>query len=272
MSFLFCPLMGSRIAARRHAVGIAFALFCCAPFAVMANAEAPEQKNVWGLGVGVASTQKAYKSIDRDTTPVPLLHLDNPYFRFFGTGIEAKLPELALSETQRLNFGLIGRYEGSGYKAGDSPALAGMAERKGGLWAGVKVEWQTAFANVRADWTHDVSGNSKGQQVKLEANQSWLIGNDFTLTPRIGMAWRDGKYTDYYYGVRSDEVRIDRPAYRASSSLDVEIGVQGLYAFNKHHSIMLDMQAIRLSSEIANSPLTDRTTENRLFLGYAYYF
>ena len=50
------------------------------------------------------------------------------------------------------------RYEGAGYEASDSPALAGMDERKGGLWAGAALRWRGApgerrrgFVRARCD-------------------------------------------------------------------------------------------------------------------------
>ncbi|HEJ9097154.1 TPA: MipA/OmpV family protein [Serratia odorifera] len=272
MNALYRPLFGSRTPIPPHATATACYLLLCWSFSTLAQPATVEQESVWGLGVGVVSSQKAYKSIDRDTSVMPLLHVDNRYFHFFGTGLELKLPGLALSETQRLNFGLIGRYDGAGYHADDSPVLDGMAERKGGLWGGVRIEWQTALVNLHADWTHDVSGNSKGQQIALAADRSWRIGDSVTLTPRFGLTWHDDKYTDYYYGVRAEEARAGRPAYQGEAGIDVEIGMRAIYAFNPHHAVMFDVQATRLSTEIGDSPITERTTENRFFLGYAYYF
>lgn len=229
-------------------------------------------KLTWGIGLGVASTQEPYIDIDRDNTVLPLLHVENRYFRFFGTTLEAKLPGLKLSETNKINFGLIGRWDGSGYEASDSWALDGMAERKSGIWAGVKVEWLTHIVNVRADWTHDVSSHSKGQQVNLGIDRSWKLGSRITLTPRIGATWYDSKYIDYYYGVRAEEVRSGRPQYLGESGYSAEAGLQLRYRFNEHHSLMLDARVRSLPSEIKDSPLVDGSTENRISIGYMYQF
>ncbi|WP_286903032.1 MipA/OmpV family protein [Vreelandella sedimenti] len=234
--------------------------------------EANSDETTWGLGVGAVSSQEPYTDVDRDNTALPLLYVENRYVRFFGTTLEAKLPDLTLSESNQINFSLIGRWDGSGYEPGDSWVLEGMEERESGLWAGAKVEWQTSIANVSADWTHDVASNSKGQRLNLGLDRSWQMGAHLTLTPRIGATWHDDNYVDYYYGVRSNEARPGRPEYQGESSVSAEIGLQSVYRFNNHHSIMFDVQATTLASETKDSPLVDDSTINRVLLGYMYHF
>ncbi|WP_054179215.1 MipA/OmpV family protein [Trabulsiella odontotermitis] len=225
----------------------------------------------WGIGAGVASAQKPYKGVSRDTTPLPLLYFDNQYLHFFGTEAEIKLPGVTFSETQRLNMGLIGRYDGSGYDADDADILDGMAKRKGGFWGGAKIEWQNPWVTLTADWTHDLSGNSKGHRARLGAERRWQWG-DLSLTPRVVGNWHDKKYVDYYYGVRADEARDWRPAYQGKASFDAEFGLLSVYRFSAHHSVMLDLEITPLSSEVKESPLVDRSREDRIFLGYMYRF
>ncbi|WP_459615948.1 MipA/OmpV family protein [Bordetella sp. 2513F-2] len=239
--------------------------------AFAADPDGPES-TTWGIGLGVAGTQKAYTDIDREYTPIPLLRYENKYLRFFGTTLEAKLPGLTLSESQELRFGLIARYDGAGYEADDSWALDGMDERKGGFWAGAKIEWRSDIVNLHAEWTHDISGHSKGQSLSLGAERTWQLSQRLSLTPRVGATWHDDKYVDYYYGVRAHEALAWRPAYEGKSGFDTEVGLQAVYDFNKHHSVMLDLQLTRLSSDAKDSPLVDRSTENRVFLGYMYRF
>lgn len=230
-----------------------------------------DEATSWGLGIGVATTQKPYTGIDREYTPLPVLYVENAYFRFLGTTAEFKLPAWQLSETQQLNAGLIARYDGTGYASDDADILQGMAKRKGGLWAGVKLEWQNPLVTVFTDWTHDISANSKGQRIRVGAEHAWQWG-EFTLTPRVVANRYDSEYVDYYYGVRSDEAREWRPAYQGDASVNSEIGLNGRWRFRAHHMLMVDLQATLLASEIKDSPLVDRTNENRFFVSYLYTF
>jgi outer membrane protein len=233
---------------------------------------AEDGKLTWGLGFGVTSSQEAYIDVDRDTSVLPLLHVENKYLRFFGTTLEGKLPSWHLSETSRINFRLLGRWDGSGYEEDDSWILDGMDKRKGGVWAGAKIEWQNSLVNVSADWTQDVSGHSKGQRFSLGLDRSWKFGERFTLTPRAGVIWHDSKYVDYYYGVRAHEARAWRPEYHGKSGVSAEFGLQGVYRYDKHHSLMFDARVRSLPSNIKDSPLVDGSTDNRISIGYMYRF
>lgn len=237
-----------------------------------ANSASLQDETRWGLGVGLVSTQKPYRDINRDNTPIPLLYVENRYFRFLGTELEAPLPVWQLSESQQLQFSVIGRYDGSGYKADDSPALEGMAERKSGVWAGARAAWQSDWLDLHADWTHDISGNSNGQEISAGVERSWQISNSINLAPRISAVWSDSKSLNYYYGVRDDEVRSGRAAWQGGSGVTVEVGMQGVYEFTRHQSLIIDFKAARLPSAVSDSPLVDRSNENRLFIGYHYHF
>ena len=72
--------------------------------------------------------------------------------------------------------------------------------------------------------------------------------------------------------MRDAEARPDRPAYRADAGVNVEAGVNGIYMFDRHHSAMLGVSATRLSTAVTDSPLVDRSSESRVFLGYLYRF
>jgi len=226
----------------------------------------------WGLGLGAGVKQQAYRGMDRDTKALPLLQFENQYVKVFGPGLELKLPGLRISDTQRLSFGLIGKYDGSGYEAEDSPFLAGMEERKGGLWAGGQVKWENDLANLSARWTADASGNSKGQQFSLGLERSFRLGQQFMLSPRLVATWQDRKTVDYYYGVRAGEARAGRAAYQGESGVNTELALRGMYLFDRQHSLFVDVGVTRLHAGIKNSPLVDRSSESNVFVGYMYRF
>jgi len=247
------------------------ALAAALPLASYAQAPV-EQGASFGIGVGVASSQKAYAGIDRETKVIPLLQYENQYIRVQGLGVEVKLPGLVISDTQRLNLSLVGRSAPAGYEASDAPILRGMAERKSSIWVGAKAEWKSSLANVSLDWTSDVSGHSKGQKLNVGVAHTWRAAPGLMITPRIGATWQDGKYNDYYYGVRSGEARAGRAAYRPGAGTSPEAGLTGVYMFNRHHSVMLGASVTGLPTAVKNSPLVDRSTENRVFMAYTYRF
>jgi outer membrane protein len=233
---------------------------------------AREGETSWGVGIAAVSKQDAYRGVDRDTLALPMLSYENRWFRFAGLGAEIKLSRVDFGNQQALDFRLVGKYSGDGYEADDAPILSGMDERKGGFWAGVKATWHNDIAQLSAEWTADASGHSKGNRFALTLEKTWRLGQRVMLTPRLGAIWLDKKAVDYYFGVRSHEVTVTRPAYLGQSTTNAEVGLRGAYLFDRHHSVFLDVGVTRLGKEIKNSPLVDRSNENRVLMGYLYRF
>jgi len=229
----------------------------------------------WALGVGAITMDKAYAGIDRDTMAIPFIQYENRWVSIAGPQVGFKLLSLDLAPAQSLNLDLVARYDGSGYDDDDiedTPVLAGMRERKSGFWAGARIEWKTGWVDVSAEALGDASGNSKGKRFNLGVERTWHIGERVVLTPRVTASWNDEKYVDYYYGVRADEARAGRAAYRGASGVNAEVGIRAIYLFDRRHSMFVDLEATRLAKEIKDSPLVDRSTGNRVFVGYLYRF
>lgn len=261
------------VSALAAALFCAFPVFAAPPMEVGAEAESSSWS--WGLGIGAMSKQKAYAGYDRENkvVPIPMVRFENQYVRVSGPGVEVKLPTVRINEAHKLKFAIVGRYDfSSGYEADDSPRLAGMSERKGSFWAGAKVAWENDLANVTAEWAGDASGHSKGQLLSLGIDRTWRFGNHVMLTPRLSATWQDSKYVDYYYGVRNEEARVGRAVYHGDGGMSARLGVRGVYRFDRHHSVLLDVGVTSLASEIKNSPLVDRSTENSVFFSYGYRF
>lgn len=282
MSLRLRPLLSLRPAnlaafvARRLAFSVlAHALFAPA-LALADDADVkpgePTSGSTWGLGVAAISTQKAYAGIDRDNRALPLVYFENRWVRVFGPRVEFKLPSVDVGSSQKIDFSLVARYDENGYEPDDAPILSGMEERKSGFWAGGKVTWRNSVADLSAEVLADASGHSKGQRATLQLERTFRFGDHVMLAPRLGASWLSKKYVDYYYGVRDNEVRADRSAYVGESTVNAELGARATYRFNASHAMFVDVGVTSLGNEIKNSPLVDRSTENRVSVGYLYRF
>ncbi|QGL80176.1 hypothetical protein GPNADHDJ_01130 [Stenotrophomonas maltophilia] len=258
--------------ARVSALATVFA--CAAPaFAQQPPGEGEPEDSSWGLGLAVMSVQNAYKGTDRETKVLPMISYENRFVKLGGPNLELKLPGIELSGSQRLNFGVTTQlFDGAGYEAKDSPALAGMAERKSSIWVGAKMEWENDLADVKLEWLGDASGKSKGQRLALGLERKIMLSPRLMLIPQVGVEWVDKKYVNYYYGVRDSEATAGRSAYTGKATLNPEISLSGIYRFDRHHSMMLNVGVRSFGKEIKNSPIVGRSTENRVMLGYKYSF
>ncbi|KAA8995872.1 MULTISPECIES: MipA/OmpV family protein [Pectobacteriaceae] len=222
--------------------------------------------STWALGAGVAVVQKPYRDIDTDVVPLPLFSYENRW-------ISASVPKLDLKllSNESVTLSLRARYAGDGYDADDSPFLAGMDDRKGSIWAGGAMMWKTGIVDLSAEVLGDVSGNSKGSRAKLQAERRFSSGA-FGITPRLGVAWVDSKFVDYYYGVRRSEARPNRGFYEGESATNVEAGVRMDYTLARRHTLFLDASATRFGSAIKDSPLVDSSSQTMVSVGYLYRF
>lgn len=238
--------------------------------AAWAQAGGPEgsagEASPWGLGLGVAYDRKPYRDFDDKAQALPLVAYENRWVSIFGPRVDLKLPSAG-----PVSFRLRAAYSGDGYEDDDSPYLAGMDERKSSFWLGGAAVWRNSVANLSAEWLGDASGHSKGQKFKLQAERRFQAGA-FDFTPRLAAHWVDSKYVDYYYGVKSSEVRLGRTAYDGDSTVNVEAGLRIGYGITPRQSVFLDLSTTRLGSGIKDSPLVDRSSMNGVRIGYFYRF
>ena len=94
----------------------------------------------------------------------------------------------------------------------------------------------------------------------------------FTFSPNVAAVLLDRKTVDYYYGVRADEARFDRPQYDGRHTLNTALGLRTGYAVTLNQTVTLDVGTTFFGSGIKESPLVDRSTQPNFRLGYVYRF
>lgn len=229
------------------------------------SAAAPSSQWTAGLGVGVK--RKPYTGMDNDSSVIPVLGYENSYIRFLGTTLDVKLGSAAgVSFTARSKFDV-----GSAYEASDSLSLAGMAERKGSVWLGGTASWRSGDSKLSLELLADVSGNSKGRQLKLGAEHRFRYGQ-LQLTPYVAASVRDGKYVDYYFGVRPEEATSGRPAYAGRRTTDAEVGLRVDYAVTPRQTLVIDLSSESFGSSVKASPIVDRSSAPAARFAYLYRF
>lgn len=229
-------------------------------------AEGDAPRSTWAAGLAVMPETQAYRDFDDKLRVLPLLTFENRWVRVFGPGVELKL-----GRSGPLSYGLTASYARDGYDAGDSPFLAGMDKRRASAWLGGRLGLRTEFASLSAHWQADASGHSKGQKLRLGAERRLALG-EVGLTPRLSATWLDGKFINYYYGVRMGEVRADRAAYTPGSTVNTELGLRVDYRLAPQQTVFADVGVTLLGSAIKRSPLVDRSTLPELRVGWLYAF
>ncbi len=247
--------------------GMAFTLLLARPVQAEDRFPSLQSENFeWGLGIGALIEDAGYQNIGSETNGQPVLYLANQDFRFFANQFNWNFLN---NQTYSLGLEVEARFDG--FEPDDDAFFTGMEERDDGVYGGLRGEWKSSVANFVFEWMQEVSGDSDGAYGSL--NAYWTIDTGFgQLVPKIALEYYDRKYSDYYFGVRADEVRPDRPAYAPDSSIGFDVGIDYIRSFNTNHRLIGSIKYRRYDSEVSDSPLIESDGSPRFVLGYFYSF
>lgn len=217
---------------------------CAAPAVAM-----PEGQ--WSAGLLAIVRDVPYRQTDTDVTVVPALQYEGPRAYLRGLRLGWRMagdrsggPDLILQARM------------DGYAAKDSPYFDGMATRRRSLDGGLAWRQALGFGVLDASLTGDLLGRHRGQQATLAWGYPWQRGR-LLLQPQLGLRWWSARSADYYAGVRPEEARPDRPAYRPGSALIREAGVGAVYRIDTRWTLFGRLGYERLPDSLSHSPLVD---------------
>ena len=218
-------------------------------------------------GVGGGAVREPYRGVDTKARVLPLLIYENKWVSVALPTLDAKL-----GSTGPVSWRLRTRFGFDGYKAKDSPFLAGMERRKESLWVGGAAIWDGGeLGELSVEALGDALGNSKGRILALQYEKRFDFG-DLAVTPRLGVRGVDRKYVDYYFGVRAGEATALRSAYQGDSATQTEAGLRLTYAMGGRQMLFMDVAGLKLGKPVETSPLVERRYQASLFAGWLYRF
>ena len=231
------------------------------PAAALEQEDAKQGPPRWTFGALVIDRADPYVDIDRDPLLVPLLRFEGE--RAYLRGLRAGW---RLVDGDRFELAGLAQARVSGYEAKDSPALAGMAERRPSLDLGLAGTWRTPIGGFELALLHDALDRSGGSEASLTWAVPFRRGN-WGFLPALAVHWRDADLVDYYYGVRPGEALPDRPAYRGESALVPEISLLLERRLAPQWSLFARIGHSRYPGEISDSPIVEREHGTSLMLG-----
>lgn len=242
----------------------------CGGGVVFADEQQPANKTgetSFSAGPAVVVTGKPYKGMDATVYPIPFIMYRNG--RFFVSGATAGYRLLAGDSWA---FDGIGKWRFDGYDPDDSDDLKGMDKRRmtadlGGTFSAFG-DWGT----FKVTALKDALSEYDGEEISVSYSRT-LQEDKLGITPFVGLAWLSGNLTDYYYGVRSDEVRAGRrPAYDAGADLNWFAGLNASYELDEKWSLFAGFTYELLGGEITDSPIVDDDYTISILAGAMYKF
>lgn len=275
----------SRVAARLHTslkrclAAASIAWLALIAGAVRAQEAAPRQDltpmpvarsfNLIGIGMGIIPEFSGARDFRPLVLPVIRASWkDKAFLNALQAGVW-----LLDSEDKTLRFGLAiePRF---GWEGKDGTPAAGMQRRAFSFEAGPNLQWRTPLGVVNANWYQDISGASNGQTAQLQFIRPlphFRGGGALRLNGMVGAQWFAAKTNHYYFGVRPDEATAQRPAYAAGSTVNLQLGLNGVYLLG-HGSILFGAIGNWLGDEAAQSPIVETRFQPIAYVGYGINF
>ncbi|WP_218074133.1 MipA/OmpV family protein [Escherichia coli] len=235
--------------------------------AVSLNTAHAESSLTLGTGIGlVASPYKEYTT-DIWLFPAVSYNSDSFWFRGLGGGYY-------LWNDMTDTLSVMAYWSPMYFKPDDSNdyRLRWLDNRKSTLMAGISWSHNTSYGFLRTSLAADVLNNSNG----VVGDVAWLyryVNGGFILTPGIGVEWSSQKQNNYYYGVsRSESVRSGLKAYDVTNDWAPYLEVSANYNFVGNWSVYGTARYSRLSDEVKNSPMVDKSWDGLFSTGITYRF
>lgn len=237
------------------------ALFAATSPALAQQPQAPR----WTLGALVIDRDAPYRGLDEDLMVVPLVRFEGEraYFRGLRGGFR-------LIESPGYELAVFGQPRMDGYDSKDSPFLAGMADRRGSLDLGLASTWTSGkFGALELSVAADALDRSGGFEVAAGWTGQFRAGG-WVFLPGATLRWQDASLVDYYYGVRTAEARLGRPAYSAGAAVTPELSLLATRALGERWNLFARAGHAWLPSQVTDSPLVDRNGSTSLLIGIGY--
>ncbi|WP_395794536.1 MipA/OmpV family protein [Aquimonas sp.] len=220
----------------------------------------------WSAGVMGIVRDTPYREADSDSLVVPSLGYEGERLYLRGLNLGWKFDPDAAIEIE-----LIARARLDGFEAKDSPVFAGMQERERSLELGASAGRALGPGRIEFAAFADVLDRSGGQELDLMWRGDFGRG-PFRIQPEAGLRWQSADLVDYYFGVRPSEATASRAAYRAGSAVLPRIAINALAPLGGRWSLFARVSVDDLPDEITDSPLVERGSERRAFVGLVYGF
>jgi len=147
-----------------------------------------------------------------------------------------------------------------------------LDKRHGTAMAGLAYSHNEDWGTIRTAVLGDVLDNSNG--IIADATYLYTFKQDnWSLVPGVGVTWNSANQNKYYYGIDSNESRRSGlDSYKPSGGFDPYVELSARYDINHDWQAFFTGRYIRLSSEVKDSPMVNKSYTGVLWTGVTYTF
>ncbi len=153
----------------------------------------------------------------------------------------------------------------------DDPVPLKPPKRDYAIEAGFETLFDGAWGAATLRAFHDVSGTHDGYEVSASYSFRHTRGR-FSVSPSVGLTWKDDALSNYYWGVHPDEASFVLAPYDARGGLSWEAGLRGTYYLTKRTRLAMSANYERLQHSVEQSPIVAENHVFGYFAGVAWSF
>jgi outer membrane protein len=239
---------------------------------VLADGTSGQQTGVpeGGLAIGasLSDANPGYVGYHSEVLPVPLVSYRTG--RFFLAGPTAGV---VASQGDHYTVSFMLLPELMRLRSSASPVLSGLGSRQWTIDGGMNVSFRDSWGDVSLGAFHDILDRNNGTQIRFQYSYPIPLGSG-QLSPGVGLTWESANYTNYYYGVTTEEALPIRRAYSPGPALNPSVRLDYTRPLSKTWRMSVGASYMRFDQTIRNSPLIDepqtysfRVSLVRLFSG-----
>lgn len=283
-SACFKPVLSGFLTAFSMAVVVvATAPLTSSPAAAQsAGRPAMANDNSWQftVGGGVVSRPAYPGSGKTEVDFVPLLSASQGRFMagaLPGSGIPVGVGAFLIAEPQlRLGVGIGGGFS-KPRVAGDYPRLRGLGDIDNTLRGSIFGSYNTpgpAGLTLRGSVQTDLGGKKQGTLATLDLEGRAALTDQFSISAGPGVTWADSTYSQTFFGINAAQsAASNRPMYRANSGINsVRFTVGANYQLTANWGVRAFVTAARLQGDAADSPITEKRSQNSAGVFVSYRF
>ena len=226
--------------------------------------------NDYALGLSVSGGQNPYAGGENSTIAYPFLtsFRDSAFTRDWLLLREGDVGIRWVSASE-WELGVVGRVQTLGFGTSHSPRLIGLDDRQWGLEMGPIAGYRGWPVHINFKTYIEVFGRHDGVISQLAFSLPREHERGY-LVPGIELIHQTRDYANYYYGVSQSESNRFRPAYQTDGALNTAIKLRWGYALTDKWLLSGSVGLEFLDSEIAASPIVDRSELFSASLSLAY--
>jgi outer membrane protein len=270
------------------------------PVVAAPAARPPAEERSWRFGVGLGYGQRTNPLVQSDDIPI-VVDLDIAWFgkrwffdngdvgfaladnRLFTANVVARVNSdrtfFSKTNTRYVSFALTSGGvsvpivdPGTGApQAAPTPAPLKVPDRDYAVELGLEMLLDGEWGEATLRGFHDVSSTHEGFEVSADYGYRVTRGR-WSVSPSVGVAYKSGKLSDYYWGVHADESGLTLREYRAGGGVSWEAGLRANYYVSKSLRAAVSANYERLQHSVGLSPIVKQPYVFGYFAGIAWQF